>query len=208
MFYGGKLTGKRVLYICEKIMEKHIFEALYKNYFPLVFRRCMELLRNNEDAENAANTVFEKLFKKKDIIHFPRSYLYRMATNMGLKQKEQRRKEAAYIYTEATNTSINRLKEKGEGEIRQLLKEKKQDTYDTKMNFVDKSYEYIEAEIIVNAVLKEEDKITRVIYLLFYHDDMTYKDIGKIIGLSKSAIEKRIRKLEKIIKYKIYGDKK
>jgi len=185
-------------------MEKHIFNALYKEYFPLVFRRCLELLRNNEDAENAANTVFEKLFSKQDEIYYPSSYLYRMSTNMGLKQIKKRKMEAAFIYTEATNTSINRLKEKGEGEIRQLLRNEK--LMNINKYFEDKSYEQIEAEMIVEAVLKEEDEITRVIYVLLYHDDMTYKDIGKIVGLSISTVEKRIRKLEKNIKQKIYED--
>jgi len=185
-------------------MEKHIFEALYNEYHSLVFRRCLRLLRNYEEAENAANTVFEKIWRKEDEIYFPSSYLYRMATNMGLKQIKKTRMEAALIYTEATNISINRLKEKGEGEIKQLLRNEKILNKD----FKDKSYEQIEAEMIIDTVLKEEDKITRVIYILFYHDGMTYKQIGEVIGFSKSAVEKRIRKLEKNVKKKILEDKK
>jgi len=123
---------------------------------------------------------------------------------MGLKEIKKKRKRAAFIYTEATNISIKRLKEKGEGEIRQLLRNEKLINKD----FEDKSFEQIEAEMIVEAVLKEEDEITRVIYVLYYRDVMTYKEIGEITGLSKSAVEKRIRKLEKNIKQKIYGDKK
>jgi len=165
----------------------------------------MELLRNNEEAENTANSVFEKLFKKEDEIFYPNSYLYRMATNMGLKQIKKIKKEAAIIYTEATNICINRLKEKGGGEIKQLLKNVK---LMNNKDFEDKSYEQIEAEMIVDVVLKEEDEITKVIYVLLYHDGMTYKDIGEVIGFSKSAVEKRIRKLERIIKEKIFEDKK
>jgi len=161
------------------------------------------LLRNKEDAENAANTVFEKLLKKEDDIYFPSSYLYRMATNMGLKQINERRKEAAFVYAEATNISINRLKEKGEVDIKQLLIKEKATN-----NYKDNNFEQIEAEMIVAAVLKEEDEITRMIYVLFYHDDMTYKDIGGMVGLSKSAVEKRIRKLEKNIKQKIFKENK
>ena len=187
-------------------MEKHIFEALYKEYFPLVLRRCLQLLRNYEDAENAANTVFEKLFKTDNEIYYPKSYLYRMATNMGLKQIKKRKLEAALVYTEATNISISRLKEKGEGEIRQLLREEK--TTSINKNSEDTSYEQIEAEIIVDAVLKEEDEVTRVIYILFYHDDMTYEDIGKAVSLSKSTVGNKIKKLEKKIKHKISEDKK
>jgi len=187
-------------------MEKRIFEALYKEYFPLVFRRCLEMLRNNEDAENAANTVFENLYKNESDISCPSGYLYRMATNMGLKQIRKRKKEAAFIYTEATNISVRLLKEKGEAEIRQLLKCEK--IINLSKKYEDKSYEQIEAEMIVDAVLKEEDEITRVIYIMRYHDNMTYRDIGETAGLGKSAVEKRIRKLEKKIKQRISGDKK
>lgn len=204
-----KTDCQETLYICEKGMEKHIFEALYKEYFPLVFRRCFEILKNNEDAENAANTVFEKLYKKDDVITYPKSYLYRVATNIGLKQIKKRRREIAFMYAEATNVSISRLKEKGEREIKQLLSENKLGNNEGKNTYLeDKGYEQIEAEIIVDAVLKEADETTRVIYVLFYRDDMTYKAIGEIVGLSISAVEKRIKKLKRNIKQKIYEDRK
>jgi len=188
-------------------MEKHIFEALYKEYFSLVFRQCLRFLRNYEDAENAANTVFENLYKRDDVIFFPKSYLRRMAANTGLKEIKKNKREAAYVYAEATNISISRLKEKGEVEIKQLLRNKMIQANTYLNEIFDDSYDQIEAEMVIEAVLKEEDAMTKVIYSLCYHDDMTYNEIGEVIGISKSAVEKRIRKLEKKIKQKITGSK-
>ena len=185
-------------------MEKHTFEALYKEYFPLVFRRCFQLLRNREEAENASNTVFEKLFGTKEAIEYPKSYLYRMATNMGIKQIKHRRKEIHLLYAKATNISLNRVKEKGEVEIWEIIKRDK----NLEVNIFDWQFDQIEADLTIKAVLKEEDEVTRDIFFMRYYDDMPFEQIGDIVGLGKSAVEKRLNKLRKTLKQNISKDYK
>jgi RNA polymerase sigma-70 factor (ECF subfamily) len=176
-------------------MEKRKFETWYNEYFPTVYRRCLELLRNHEEAENAANTVFEKILKTDKPIEYPKSYLYKMATNMGINLIKKRRKEILLIYAKATNISLNCIKEKEEGEIKELLLKNANLNDRNYHEKNDESYEQIEAEIFINAILKEDDEITRDIYFYRYHDHMTLEQIWEIVGLSKSAVENRLKKI-------------
>ncbi|MCL2444268.1 MAG: RNA polymerase sigma factor [Treponema sp.] len=171
-------------------------EVLYKDYFPMVFRRCKQLLKNHEEAENAANDVFEKLLSMEGTIDFPKSYLYTMATNRGLNRLKRRKRGIQILYAEATKVSLNHVMEKGEGEIWELIKinaHKKINVQEN--NYSERSFEQIDVKVSVEAVLKEEDEKTRVIYFMHYYDDMTLEEIGEAVGLSKSAVHKRLMKI-------------
>jgi RNA polymerase sigma-70 factor, ECF subfamily len=59
-------------------------EEYYKKYGPMVFRRCLALLKNEEKAVEAMHDVFVQLMKYKDRIkdQYPSSLLFRIATNI------------------------------------------------------------------------------------------------------------------------------
>jgi len=176
------------------------FKLFYNEYFPLVKRRCFSVLRNEEDAKDITNDVFWKVHKLKaegKIIDYPKTYLSRMAENMSknkIKKDKRERKELIELYDMAINESYNRLKNIGE---------KEQKEWET--SIIDNGYEQVEAEIIIKTILDEQDKITSKIYFYYYHDSMSYKEIGKIIGLSISAVQKRIKNFEKKVKEAIDG---
>ena len=176
------------------------FKHFYNEYFPLVKRRCFSVLRNEEDAKDITNDVFWKVHKLKSegkIIDYPKTYLSRMAENMSknkIKKDKRERKELIELYDMAINESYNRLKNIGE---------KEQKEWET--SIMDNGYEQVEAEIIIKNILDEQDKTTGKIYFYYYHDSMSYKEIGKIIGLSKSAVQKRIKNFEKKVKEAIDG---
>jgi DNA-directed RNA polymerase specialized sigma subunit len=92
----------------------------------------------------------------------------------------------------ATNGGLNWFKEKGE-----------QGREKWEIGIKDNGYEQVEAKIIVKAILDEQDETTRKIYFYKYHDDMTLKQIGEVVGLGKSAVQKRIKKLEEQIRVKM-----
>ncbi len=47
-------------------------EALYRTYGPAVYRRCLRLLGNASDAEDATQIVFVQLLKNKERFHDPK----------------------------------------------------------------------------------------------------------------------------------------
>jgi RNA polymerase sigma factor (sigma-70 family) len=172
-------------------------KLFYNEYFPLIKRHCFSVLRNEEDAKDIANDVFEKVHKLKTkgkIIDYPKTYLSRMAENMSKNKKKKERRELMELYDMAINESYKGFKNIGE---------KEQKEWET--GIIDNGYEQVEAEIIIKSILDEQDKITCKIYFYYYHDSMSYKEIGKILGLSISAVQKRIKNFEKKVKEAIEG---
>jgi len=168
----------------------------YRDYYSMVFNRCLYMLGNEEDAQDAAHDVFEKIqeLKSKGRLHvpYPKTYLSTAARNMGLNKKKRARRELIEIYDMATNGSLNWFRDKGE---------QGQDVWET--GVMDNGYDQVEAEIVVKAILDEQDETTRKIYFYKFHDDMTLEQIGEVVGLKKSAVQKRIKNLEEQARVKI-----
>jgi len=172
---------------------------LYVSYYPMVYRRCLAFLRNEESAKDMAGAVFEKIQELKTEgrlnVGYPTTYLSTMAKNMSINEikkrdiERQKRKELIKIYDIATDEAINRILHNGEQGQKQL-----------EAGIIDNCYEQVEAEIIVKAILDEQDEITRKIYIGKYYKDMTLEQIGEAVGLKKSAVHKRIKNLEQRVK--------
>jgi len=166
----------------------------YRAFYPLVFRRCLAVLGNKEDAQDAAHDVFAKIQELKSkgqlSIPHPKAYLSTAAKNMGINKKKRARNELNIIYDMATNESLSYFKNKGGQAV-------------WEPGIMDNGYEQVEAEIIVKAILDEQDETTRKIYFYKYHDDMTLEQIGEVVGLGKSAVQKRIKKLEEQVRVKM-----
>ena len=168
----------------------------YREYYSMVFNRCLAMLRNREDAQDAAHDVFAKIqeLSSKGKLHvpYPKTYLSRAGTNMSINKKKRARQEVNEIYDMATNGSLNWFKEKGE-----------QGKEVWESGVIDNGYDQVEAKMIVQAILEEQDETTRKIYFYKYHDDMTLEQIGEVVGLRKSAVQKRLKNLEEQARVKM-----
>jgi len=160
------------LYICYDSCMANDLKAWYKEYSPMVFRRCWwilssktyrEALRSGnfanapDDVKDAVQEVFLKLIEVKKTIDFP----------------------STYIYTIATNVCRNKLKKKDSEPL--LLPD----------DFVDNNYEkaeYKQDEEAIRAILEGEDKRTRDICNMYYFEKKKVKDIVKAVGLEKSQV--------------------
>jgi len=169
----------------------------YRDYYSTVYRSCFDVLRNEEAANDMAHNVFihiiEKLKSDKHfIISYPKTFFSKVARNMSINElnKQTKASEKLYkVYHMATDEILNRILGK-EGQEQEVLE----------ANIICNGYEKDEAEIIIKAILKEQDETTRKIYFYYYHNNKTYKEIGTIVGFSKSAVQKRLKKLEEQIK--------
>jgi RNA polymerase sigma-70 factor (ECF subfamily) len=142
-------------------------EAYYDKYAPMVFRRCRQMLRNEDDALDAAQDVFVRLIKAKHTLHgqFPSSLLY----------------------TIATNTCLNRIR----GRKRQ--RESPQELEDLPLISHDRGYDQVEAEMLLELIMETESESTRAICFMYHADGMTLKEIGEAVGLSISGVRKRLQ---------------
>ncbi len=166
----------------------------YLQYYSTIRKRCRDLLGNDEDAEDIAHDVFKKIQELESDgrlnMREPGAYLYMMATNMSRNKKKRARRELKKIHNIATSLSWSKVNGEQECETWEIC-------------ITDKGYDLVEAKIIVQAILDEQDEVTRNIYIYKYIDDMTLNEIGEVVGLRKSAVQKRIKKLEEQLRVKI-----
>jgi len=141
--------------------------AWYEKYGPMVIRRCRRILGNGDDAMDAVHDVFVNLLRAQPRLHgrFPSSLLYTMATNICLNRLKKRKRESPQDIS-------------AEGEPLFFS--------------VDKGFDQVEEDLILEAILKGESGTNRSICFMYYADGMTYKEIGDAVGLSTTGVYKRL----------------
>jgi RNA polymerase sigma factor (sigma-70 family) len=202
-------------------------QECYVNYFPMVFRRCREILHNDDDAADTAHDIFEKVFSLKDEGRFDiRSegfggLLSKMAVNNSINQLRKKRREASRFFAMAINVSLNRVRDQvkkqdmGISDILDLSRNKPKDNpnhFDPQGDrvgytpSVDEQIEYGLRQETMEVILKEEDEKTRDIYFMHCRYNMTFKEIGENVGLSTAAVQKRFKKFENKARLKLGRD--
>jgi RNA polymerase sigma factor (sigma-70 family) len=144
-------------------------DACYRRYGPLVYRRCLRLLRSEAQAEEALQDVFVELVRHRERIE-----------DRGL---------SSLLFRMATNVSLNRLRTRGrrpEHRDEQLLLSIALD-------------EELEARSLAERVLQQlfgrEPPSTRVMATMHYVDGMTIEEVAAEFEMSVSGVRKRLRTL-------------
>jgi RNA polymerase sigma-70 factor (ECF subfamily) len=153
-------------------------EFYYGKYMPMVLRRCRQMLRDEEDALDAAQDVFVRLLRGGTRLHgrFPSSLLYTIATNVCLNRIRWNRRHA-------------------------------EDPSEVMDGFgaAERAYDRVEARMVLDAVFEAESESTRAICFMYHADGMTLKEIGGTVGLSVSGVRKRLAAFGLRMRAK-YGD--
>ncbi len=70
---------------------------LYREFGPMVFRRCLSILKNEDEAEDGVQEVFAKLAAGLDTARWESAtaYLWRMATNYSLNRLKRERRSVS-----------------------------------------------------------------------------------------------------------------
>jgi len=144
-------------------------EDLYQRYGPMVVRRCRQLLRDEEQALDAAQDVFVRVLERRDKLKadYPSSLLYRMATNLCL----------------------NRIRDK----------KRRGETADDGIIEKIAHWENTEHRVMARSLLEKlfglERESTRTMALLHYVDGMTLEQVANEVDMSVSGVRKRLRGL-------------
>ena len=144
-------------------------DQLYRQYGPMVIRRCRQLLRDEDQALDAAQDVFVRLLERRMRLRddYPSSLLYRIATNLCL----NRIRDANLRRTTADQDLLEQIAdlEDAEGQI--------------------------EARSILAKLFGRQQESTRTMAVLHYVDRMTLKEVAEEVGMSVSGVRKRLRGL-------------
>ena len=144
-------------------------EEYYTRYGPMVLRRCRQLLRDDDRAQDALQDVFTKVLMRKENLKdiYPSSLLFRIATNVCLNMIRDRKS---------------------------LLDIDTQDIL-SRISVIDDSEDRTVIQSTLDRLFNKEKKSTREIAVLHFVDGMTLREVAQEVGLSLSGVRKRLRDL-------------
>ena len=144
-------------------------EEFYRQYGPMVLRRCRFLLGDEEEALDAMQEVFMKVLKRQD----------RLTDEAP----------SSLLYTIATNTCLNVIRSRGKSPVTgkeelllMIAGPEDQEDRILSSHFTDRLFE-------------EEASSTKTMAVLHYVDGFTLEETAEQVGLSVSGVRKRLRKL-------------
>ncbi len=139
---------------------------LYRRYGDMVLGRCRSLLRNEADAQDAAQDVFLKAHRYQD----------------GFRGESS---PSTWLFKITTTTCLNRIRSR---------KRRPEDPVEEPppIGVEDGMLASHELRDLVRRLLDTADEGTRAAVLYHYYDGMTHQEIGDLLGVSAAAIRKRI----------------
>ena len=154
-----------------KTLSMDDFDNLYRQYGPMVLRRCRFILKNEEKALDAMQDVFVRLIERKEKLSNVCSSL---------------------LYTMATNICLNKIR---------ADKLRSGPEFDVIAEIIEDSAssngaEKIETSILLDCIFSERDSKDRQIAILHYVDGYTLEETSQKMKMSVSGIRKRLEKLK------------
>jgi len=141
---------------------------LYKKYGYIIHGRCVSILKNEDEAHDALQTVFLKLLEHYDSI-------------------KDKAKLVPWLYSTATNYCFNRLREK-----RRIVQDLEPDSLMVE-NRIENN---LSDKQLINILINTQDKKVRDIVYYTHIEKLDQKEIGKITGYSPATIRRYLRHFE------------
>ncbi len=144
-------------------------EQYYRRFGPMVLRRCRTLLHNEDAALDAMQDTFVKVLRYRSRLSHtsPSSLMYRVATNVCLNRIRSHKRNQEDL----NPTLLDRISSLEEPEAHST------------------------AGNLLRKLFGSEPISTRTIAVLHLVDGLTLEQTAKEVGLSVSAVRKRMRKL-------------
>lgn len=179
----------------EKILEgdSSAFEQIFNKYKVSIINLSFRFIRNREIAEEVAQEVFIKVYEKK--VHFdPRSkfstWLYRVTVNASM--DFLRKKKFSFRSLEEPMGDAD----SGENTLLDHISDSRSPS----------PKQSIETEEIQKLVRQEIDRLPENLrgpILLYQFEEMPYREIAKILGITEKAVEKRLYHAKQLLRGKL-----
>ena len=144
-------------------MDRDEISQLYRRLGPLIYRRCLKLLRDPDNARDATQEVFVRALRHAETLKADREclpWLYRVATNYCLNWIRDRKS--------TDDRRPEEILQAGSGERRLAARQQ------------------------VISLLDKFDERTRQIAVYSLLDGMTQKEIASVTGLSRKTVGKKL----------------
>jgi RNA polymerase sigma-70 factor, ECF subfamily len=144
-------------------------ERYYRDFGPVVLRRCRRLLRDEEEAVDAMHDTFVRLLRANDrLVHrAPVGLLLQMATRVCLNRLRAAQRHPVGEEDEVL-AAIACERDPEERSV---------------------------ARSLLSVLLGREQRSTRVMAVLHFVDGLTLEEVGREVGLGAAAVRRRLREL-------------
>ena len=140
---------------------------LYRDYGPVVFRRCLRLLRNREAAQDATQEVFVRLVR-------------------NMERLEDRGGALPWIYRVTTNHCLNVLRNAGRRGEGALLPDLEADDRSATEAMPDR--------LLAQEILQRFDASTQAVVVGVFVDGMEREEVAATLGISKRTVSRRLER--------------
>lgn len=159
----------------QEITSKMAFSKLYESYAPMVYRRCVALLKDDAEASDMMQNVFVRIYERRNSLDL---------TN-----------PSSLLWNTATRLCLNRIRDKA----RRGVNVNSEDLL-LQIASVDDEADAYEAGNILTRIFSKEPESTRTMAVLHFVDGMTLEETAEAVGLSVSGVRKRLRTLQSKVK--------
>lgn len=147
------------------------FTRIYEKYAPMVYRRCLFLLKDENDASDLTQDVFLRIYtgRARLDLNSPSSLFWNTATHLALNHIRDKKRHGTVTSSEDLLLQIANARDE-------------QDEYETKST--------------LEKIFSREPESTRTMAVLHFVDGMTLEQVAEQVGLSVSGVRKRLRCLK------------
>ena len=161
------------------------FDVVYETLFPVIYRVSLRVTGDREVAEDLCHEAFIKLMERADLLPDlaqSKYWLIRVVKNLSLNNEKRRtREKAAYAKLSRLKVGVSESSEK------QVMREEMREAVQTALNA-------LPYNLRAPLVFRE-------------YGDLSYREIGAILGISESNVKVRIfRARERLEKALAKGD--
>jgi len=152
-------------------MDAHVVEELYLRFGGLVYRRCLRMLKDPCEAENAVQEVFLRIIRtleKGTKVEAMRNYLFRTATNYCLNRLRSQKRRPPHV---PIHTPLPEGRPGPEQQLSTLS--------------------------VLEECMARLDGDKRLVVYLYFGEGMTQEEVAEIAGLSRRTVGKVLRSFRK-----------
>ena len=148
-------------------------ELLYERYADKVFAKCVQMVRNSEQAKDLAHDIMVKVFVNLNRFRGESSFY-------------------SWVYAITYNHCINHI----EREKKLRLEDFETHSYDIAADEIELEHKILmelrlsQLEILMEQISESE----RMILLMRYQDDLSVKQIAQALGIGESAVKMRLKR--------------
>lgn len=159
------------------------FNYIYKEYYTKIFILCKSILKNEEDARDATQETFLKVYKNiaglKDIDKF-NGWIKKIAINQCIMLIRKNKKINDKYYLDNEEKAF-------------MLK----DEFNLEENIIEKE----KKEIILEIIDRLSDK-KKIVITLFYFNELKINEIAEVLNISEGTVKSRLNSAKKnLVKY-------